>query len=591
MTTGGEHLETIRGALRRGEYLLAYDQAVNALDAGPTDAQLQYFAVLALARAGATTRAEEQLAAFGLENREISGSVRLAEDVAALSARLAKDRALHAGAGERRARAVVAAARYEAVYERFGRPFACINSATMALLAGDDERAVHLAAVARKLTAASAPEEPRDVYWDAATAAEAALILSEADVARVALERAADASGDDLAARAVTRKQLRLVCTIRGIDTAVLDALPVPAVMHYCGHQIPTGAPGLDRLAADVAAVLDRQSVAIGFGALACGADIVVAEQLLRRGAQVHVVLPFDTHEFETTSVVSAGEHWAGRFHECLAGAESVTTATPGGYLGDDALFPYGVRRAMGEAVLRADALDAPVSQLAVWDEQPDAESPGTAAHVETWCATGRKTAVVPWSGPRVQERPPTAPASPRRVLRAMLFGDVNGFSEITEAQVPVFFRSVMGALGNVLDAFGGEVLYRNSWGDGIYAVLEHVAPAAECALAMQQAIAGVDLDALGLPDHLALRIGVHAGPVYEAHDPIRHEPTFFGAQVTRTARIEPATPEGEVYVTDAYAAALALEPKASYGAEYVGHIPTAKGYGNFPMYVLKARS
>lgn len=46
----------------------------------------------------------------------------------------------------------------------------------------------------------------------------------------------------------------------------------------------------------------------------------------------------------------------------------------------------------------------------------------------------------------------------------------------------------------------------------------------------------------------------------------------------------------GEVSVTVACAAALALEPRGGYDAEYVGHIPAAKGYGSFPMYVLKRR-
>ena len=582
--------DPIRAALRRGEYLLAYDLATGALKNAPADAELQYIAVLALARAGATSRAEEQLATYGLADVEVTGSVKLAEDVAALSARLAKDRALHAEAGERRARAAVAADRYEAVYERFGRPFACINAATMALLAAQHDRAQRLAWAARDLTDASTAHEPEDAYWDAATDAEAALILGEVDAARVALEQAAAASTDDPAARAVTRKQLRLVCAAQGIDPDVLDVLSVATIAHYCGHQIPAGAPGTDDLGVAISDALASHEVAAAFGALACGADILVAERVLDRGGELHVVLPFDTDEFEATSVVTGGEHWADRYRHCLERAASVTHATAGGYLGDDALFPYGVQLAMGEAVLRARTLDAPVVQLAAWDGRPDPATPGTAAHVDTWRATGGTTTVIPWDGPRVQERPAGTPATPRRVLRAMLFADVNGFSEITEAQVPVFFRSVMGALGTVLDSFGAEVVYRNSWGDGIYAVLEHIAPAAECALALQQAIAGIDLAALGLPDHLALRVGAHAGPVYEAHDPIRHEPTFFGAQVTRTARIEPATPEGEVYVTDAFASALALEPRAGYDAEYVGHIPTAKGYGIFSMYVLKPR-
>jgi class 3 adenylate cyclase len=77
---------------------------------------------------------------------------------------------------------------------------------------------------------------------------------------------------------------------------------------------------------------------------------------------------------------------------------------------------------------------------------------------------------------------------------------------------------------------------------------------------------------------------------VFAGRDPIRHEPTYFGAQVTKTARIEPRTPEGEVYVTDAFAALVRLDAPDDFACEYVGHVPTAKGYGTFPMYRLAAR-
>jgi len=40
---------------------------------------------------------------------------------------------------------------------------------------------------------------------------------------------------------------------------------------------------------------------------------------------------------------------------------------------------------------------------------------------------------------------------------------------------------------------------------------------------------------------------------------------------MTRAARIEPRTPEGEVYVKDAFAALFAIEQKCEFTIEYVG--------------------
>jgi hypothetical protein len=72
--------------------------------------------------------------------------------------------------------------------------------------------------------------------------------------------------------------------------------------------------------------------------------------------------------------------------------------------------------------------------------------------------------------------------------------------------------------------------------------------------------------------------------------DPIRRELTYWGRELTRAARIEPRTPEGEVYVTDAFAALLALERSAPFVTEYVGRVTTAKDFETIPMYRLQRK-
>jgi hypothetical protein len=98
-----------------------------------------------------------------------------------------------------------------------------------------------------------------------------------------------------------------------------------------------------------------------------------------------------------------------------------------------------------------------------------------------------------------------------------------------------------------------------------------------------------VDLEALGLPRHVSLRVAAHLGPVHVLWDAVTRTTTFCGTHVTQAARIEPITPEGEVYVTEAFAAVLALETDG-YACDYVGTVPTAKGYGALRMHLLRAR-
>ena len=66
-------------------------------------------------------------------------------------------------------------------------------------------------------------------------------------------------------------------------------------------------------------------------------------------------------------------------------------------------------------------------------------------------------------------------------------------------------------------------------------------------------------MKANGFPSDMGLRVGLHLGPDYAAHDPILDRNNFFGAHVSRTARIEPVTPEGCVYVTETMAAGVGV--------------------------------
>lgn len=596
---------------RKGEYLSAYDYAKQGLASFPEDDQLQYLAVLALARSGAMAQAARELEDYGLTRRletdAASLSPKLAEDIAALSARLAKDRALLLGGAERRAGAAEAAALYKAIYDRTGGYYPGINAATMSLLGGNVPQARALAEEVLAKCAERTGAEGIERYYVAATEAEAALLLDDRDGAEAALRRAAEHQGEDLAAVATTRKQLRLICAHKGIDPKILAPLDPPQVIHFVGHMI--AAPGKDgrfpaelesEVADRIAAYLDEHGVGFAYGSLACGTDILFAEALQARGAEVHAFLPFDEAEFKRTSVEGGGPGWPERFEACRRAATSVAYATDDRYMDDDALFSYAAQLAMGTALLRAEHIDAEPVQVAVWDGRPAADAiAGTAVDVEFWRSKGLKTHVIALDARPVPvavppaSRPVTQQSQgPRfeRHVRAMLFGDIKGFSGLKDHAIPMFNARVMGTLAQVMDGYEDRVLYRNTWGDAIYVVLDTAGTAAACALDMQAALGALDRESAGLPDTLSLRLGGHFGPVFDGYDYVCKEPCFFGAHVTRAARLEPVTPVGEVYVTESFAAGLAVEQASDFACEYVGHLPSAKGFGEMRMYLLQDR-
>jgi hypothetical protein len=579
--TAAEWLGEVRALEGRGELILAYDTAMRALAEFPDDLWLRHRAVLLLAKSGATRRAKHEFAALKLAGREET-------DIAALEARIAKDEALQAAPEARQPLFSHAADLYERPYRAGGGYYPGVNVATLRLLAGERDRAERVAREVLPLCDGASD----DPYYIAVSRAEALLVLGDDAGARRALGEAAGL-GTDLAARATTRRQLRLVCEARGLDEAVLAPLEPPTVIHYTGHMIAApGAAGrftADRegeVAAAIAAILARQRVGFGYGALASGSDILVAEALLALGAELHVVLPFERREFIKESVAPAGARWVERFEACWTRAASVTFATDDEYLRHDRVFTYGSYVAMGLAVLRARFIDAKVRQLAVWDGSPAAGLAGTGIDVELWRSQGRETDIVPVGG-----KPAGKPAAPPakndgRELRTMLFGDVKGFSKLREAEIPRFVDHVLGALGRVLARYEDRLLYANTWGDGLFLVFDDPIAAAECALDVQDAMYAIDLTVANLPETLALRLGGHFGPVFEAEDPVQHVRNFFGAHVSRTARIEPVTPPSEVYVTEAFAARLAIKPGA-FLCDYVGIVPAAKGYGTMRMYHL----
>jgi class 3 adenylate cyclase len=80
----------------------------------------------------------------------------------------------------------------------------------------------------------------------------------------------------------------------------------------------------------------------------------------------------------------------------------------------------------------------------------------------------------------------------------------------------------------------------------------------------------------------------MHYGPVYEDRDQVLREAVYYGTEVSRAARIEPITPPGEIYATEAFAAALAFDAGGRFCADYVGRVQTAKNYGEFRMYHIR---
>ncbi|MBU1220286.1 adenylate/guanylate cyclase domain-containing protein [Myxococcota bacterium] len=172
-------------------------------------------------------------------------------------------------------------------------------------------------------------------------------------------------------------------------------------------------------------------------------------------------------------------------------------------------------------------------------------------------------------------------------MIASMFFADSEGFSKLTEDQIPVFMKVFLDNVTKNLEGFEKPV-WINTWGDAIYMVFKNISEAAFFALELQLSLADLDWTAYGLPGRINLRIGLHCGPVNIVANPLTGKMNYTGNHVIKTARLEPVTPPGKVYVTEGFAACCSALGVPGLHFSYVGRLEYSKGFGSFPVYLLE---
>lgn len=270
-----------------------------------------------------------------------------------LKGRLLKDRGLAAHGQDRFTLLEAAQAAYvEAAGERRAT-YPLINAATIALMSGKPKEAKAIAQRVLDLLD-SGDHQPETRYWLGATAAEAYLLLGDTRQARAALEQAVTAAPGAWEDHAATLRQFQQILEWTNGPEGFFDDLRPPPSLYFSGI---IGLPGDEQhVRREIGAVIERLRPGIVFGALAAGADIVIAEVAQENGAQLHVVLPAPIDVFRAVSVAQFGEEWAQRFDRLIEQAEAIDT-TQGPQNLSRAAVHLGAQMAMGLAIRRARVL------------------------------------------------------------------------------------------------------------------------------------------------------------------------------------------------------------------------------------------
>ncbi len=237
-----------------------------------------------------------------------------------------------------------------------GATYPLINAATLSLLAGKREQSKDLA---RKLVAQirAGGDDLETPYYRAATHAEAlARCLATSRRAKKALAGAMALAPKAYEDHASTLRQFGLILTALG-ERQAPGSIPgrPPRSLHFAGHMSLSHRNA--RARKRIAAVIRAERIGFGYGALAAGADILVAEALLEAGAELHLVLPNAKERFRAFSVAGFGKDWALRYDRILHRATSIRCIAGA----PEPVFPQAIQLAaevaMGSAVMQAGML------------------------------------------------------------------------------------------------------------------------------------------------------------------------------------------------------------------------------------------
>jgi class 3 adenylate cyclase len=600
--TPGVYALLARAFVEVGAPMLGLEVAIEGLQTFPGELPLRQLRGLALARSGHTRDANLAL-------EQLHGEGHLEDETLGLLARTHKDLGLAAVGAAREQHLGAALELYGDAFARHRSYWAGVNVATLATLGGDLETSVAVARQVIEVCQAALrqlPAEHPDRYWALATLGEAVLCTGDLARAEDWYRQAGELGRHRFGDLNSTRRHARLLLEHLGRDPRESHAwLPLPRVVLFSGHMIdrldrpePRFPPQLEgpvgRAIRDWLAAENRL---IGFSSAACGADLLFLEALQALSGESHIVLPYESEEFAADSVELPGvAGWRSRFDRQLAEAR-VVYASSSRPLHGGVGYDFANQLVQGLGLLRALELETELEALAVWDGQAADGTGGTASAVGQWLRHGIPVhrVVLQVDAADVHVRPvsagtpavvPAARAEDR--MMSLLFADAVGFSKLSDREVPLFVEHFLGLVARLVARDAAAIPVRETWGDGLFLAFFRLSDAGLFALDLLDAVAATDWQALGFSRPLTIRLALHAGPVHLATDPVTGLPKCCGTHVSRAARLEPKTPPGQVYASEAFAALAALEGIEAFRCQYVRQIEWAKRYGTFPAYMVQ---
>lgn len=494
-----------------------------------------------------------------------------------------------------------------------------INAATVSLFIGDMEQsqsiAQQVADICREVIANCKSTSTDIMYWVDATLGEAELLLGNMDSAITYYQSAIKKTGTDMRGQmSMYRQALKILEHLKIDGTALLAVFNTPRIFVFSGHMIDMPGTVQQRFPVHCEAQV-RQSIrqyladadfCIAYCSAACGADIIFLEEVLEKGGEINIVLPFSTEVFKQKSVdLIAGSDWAERFDKVINKASRVVSLAQHNPEIEFPVYDFTNRFIFGMAQNRAAIIDSKVHCFSVWDGVSSKKHGGTASAIQLWL---NQVNSIDYVHPQQGLKKYTAKGKSNlesfisgKIISngedvcyynylPLLFADVKGYSKLNEQQLVVFSTFFLNLISCVFDTYDSGILARRTQGDGLFVVFKNIKLAAGFASELNTIITQTQWQKHGLPADLTIRISLDAGPCYSYIEPVTGNLEFCGDYVNRAARMEPITPPGHIYASETFVSLANVESLDSFQFVYAGQVVLPKGHGIIPAYHMQKR-
>jgi class 3 adenylate cyclase len=563
--------------------------------------ELSQMAALSLARTGAGISALELL-------NDLLGRDHQDAETFCLLGRLQKDQAYRAKGKKTKTEHLRAAFSYYSSAAELapGNYYPLINAATVAFLLANKAEAV---AIAKQVVGLCREQlVDSDDYWLHASLGEAELLQGNLDRAKDHYRVAAERAADDFSSLQSMRSQARQILAAKGVDPPLLDsAFPMPTIVVFSGHRLDEperkSARFPESSAQSVAKALSETVAGwkplIAYASAAPGGDLIFCEAVLESGNELRLVLPSDVENFRRYILKCSDKSWLQRFEQVSSRATSVVVASHGAHhekIQGPAIYDFVNRIVLGLARLEAQFLETPLQTMALWDGLQVSAVGGTADCIALWQHAGLTLdAVIDPASAQTQYSPafeslntPIPQQGLPQQTKAILFADIVGYSKLEDRDLPQYYSLFLQHVADTISQLGFAPLTSNSWGDAFYFVFESVREAGVFALEFHRAIATGKWVPQSTECPLRFRIALNAGPVFKLTDPVTGTLNYTGQHTNRAARIEPIVQEGQIYVSEYFAALAAVEQVEEFTLDYVGFRPLPKNYGSSRVFILR---